>query len=83
MPSEAVSGAETVHVVGDFNNWNYQANPMKKLKNGTFSLTLDLDQGKEYQFRYLIDMENWENDWNADRYAPSPYSDSENSVVSV
>ena len=25
----------------------------------------------------------WENDWQADRYEPSPYLDSDNSVVTV
>ena len=42
-----VNGAETVNVVGDFNAWDEQASPMKKLKAGGFSTTLELEQGKE------------------------------------
>ena len=32
MPKEAVESAEKVHLVGDFNNWEKQAMPLKKLK---------------------------------------------------
>jgi 1,4-alpha-glucan branching enzyme len=81
VPSEAVNGARTVHVVGEFNNWDIDAAPMKKLKNGSFTLTMDLEQGREYQFRYLIDGATWENDWKADCYIPSPYGDCDNSVI--
>ncbi|MCI6365047.1 MAG: glycoside hydrolase, partial [Spirochaetia bacterium] len=34
-----------------------------------------------YQFRYLLDGYKWENDWNADKYIPAPYSNADNSVV--
>jgi hypothetical protein len=83
LPRIAAPEAETVSVVGEFNSWDIHATPMKKLKNGDFTITLDLQPGREYQFRYLIDDSVWENDWNADRYVRSPYGDSDNSVVLV
>ncbi len=83
IPQEAVDEAQTVHVVGEFNNWDVYATPMKRLKDGSFTVTVDLDQGVEYQFRYLIDETIWENDWNADKYVPSHYGNCENSVVIV
>ncbi|KHE92848.1 MAG: 1,4-alpha-glucan branching enzyme GlgB [Candidatus Scalindua brodae] len=73
--------AERVCVVGDFNNWNRSANPMKKSKNGDYTTRLDLERGREYQFRYLIDESKWENDWNADRYVQNPFGNGDNSVV--
>lgn len=73
--------ALTAHVVGEFNGWDTKATPMKKLKNGVFTVTIDLEQGREYQFRYLIDETKWENASNADRYALTPYEDCSNSVV--
>lgn len=76
---EAIT-AETVHLVGDFNDWNEIATPMKKLKSGRFTLTLDLEKGREYQFRYLVNGAEWHNDWNADKYVPNPFS-GDNSVV--
>jgi 1,4-alpha-glucan branching enzyme len=81
LPRIAAPEAKTVCVVGEFNNWNIYGNPMKKLKSGDFTLTLDLEPGREYQFRYLVDESIWENDWNADKYVTSPYGDSDNSVL--
>jgi 1,4-alpha-glucan branching enzyme len=83
LPREAVPDAESITIVGDFNNWNETDLPLKKLKNGTFTVTIDLQRDREYQYRYLIDSSKWENDWNADKYIPAPYGDSENSVVVV
>jgi 1,4-alpha-glucan branching enzyme len=83
LPKEAVPSAQKVSLVGDFNHWDAQAHPMKKLKGGDFSTTLDLEAGGAYQFRYLIDNEVWENDWSADAYVPNPFGDGENSVVRV
>ena len=83
LPKIAAPYAKSVFIVGDFNNWNIHADPMQKLKDGSYKITLDLESGKEYQFRYLIDEIEWENDWNADKYVKSPYGDSDNSVVIV
>jgi len=82
LPKEAVGVARKVHVVGEFNGWDPSATPMKRLKDGGFSVTLDLEQGREYRFRYLIDQTEWVNDWEADKYAPSPFG-VEDSVVVV
>jgi len=56
---------------------------MKKLKSGAFTTTLDLETGKEYQFRYLLDKKIWENERDADKLIPTPYGDSENSVIVI
>jgi 1,4-alpha-glucan branching enzyme len=81
LPKAAAPDAKSVHIVGDFNNWNISANPMKMLENGDYITKLDLETGKEYQFRYLIDESIWENDWNADKYVKSIYGDHDNSVI--
>ena len=75
--------AKSVSVVGDFNNWNISAHPMRKLKSGDYTVTLDLEPGREYQFRYFIDESKWDNDWNADKYIQSPFAGHDNSVVIV
>ena len=72
----------TVYLVGDFNNWNRTAKPMKKLKNGAFSASISLEPNREYQFRYLLDGQHWENDWTADKYVPNEHG-TENSVVVI
>ena len=83
LSKDEAKNAEKVCIVGDFNDWDMAKTPMKKLKNGSFSSTLDLPKDAEYQFRYLLNDEQWENDWNADAYITSPVSFDENSVLAV
>jgi len=80
LPSEV--DAETANLVGDFNDWDETADPMKIKKDGTFYTAITLETGKEYQFRYLLDNERWENDWNADAYQTNELG-TQNSVVIV
>jgi 1,4-alpha-glucan branching enzyme len=82
LPRVAAPDAKAVCIVGDFNGWSIYANPMKKLRTGDFTITLEVEPGREYQFRYLIDEHKWENDWNADKYVKSPYG-TDNSVIVV
>lgn len=83
VSKEAADGAETIYVVGDFNHWDETANPLKCLKSGDFTATVDIDSTREeYQFRYLYDGENWENDWDADAYADNG-NGGENSVIKM
>lgn len=73
---------ETAHLVGDFNNWDENATPMKRKKDGSFEVTLNLPVNHEFQFRYLVNGNEWHNDWAADKYVPNPYQ-GDNSVVVV
>jgi Glycogen recognition site of AMP-activated protein kinase len=82
LPQEAAARAGTVTLVGDFNDWNREVTSLKRLENGDFTVTIELDAGKEYRFRYLIDGSRWENDWHADKYVRNFYG-TEDSVVCV
>ena len=83
LSAEEAGPAETVHLVGEFNDWNKTATPMKKTKKGSFSVTVDLETGREYAFRYLVDGVYWKNAENADKFSPTPFSDAENAVVAL
>jgi len=72
--------AETVSLVGDFNDWSETATPMQGLKDGRFKVVLELEPEKDYQFRYLVNGDEWHNDAEADQYVPNPFS-GDNSVV--
>jgi 1,4-alpha-glucan branching enzyme len=76
---EAVK-AQSVHLVGEFNNWNPAATPMKRGKGGAFRATMELKPGREYQFRYLVNEKHWYNDRHADAYVPNDVG-GENCVV--
>lgn len=83
LPKAAAPEAEKVTLVGDFNNWEPEAHPLKRLKSGEYKLEVALETGRKYQFRYLIDGQKWENDWQADAYAPVPEYATDNSVVAL
>ncbi|MEM1323371.1 MAG: isoamylase early set domain-containing protein [Bacteroidota bacterium] len=83
MPKEAAVDANDVKVVGEFNDWDVEtAVPMKALKNGSFKAVVELEAGREYQFRYIVNGDTWANDAEADRYVPTPFG-VENGVVDV
>ena len=54
---------------------------MKKSPDGSFSVKMQLDTNKEYQFRYCLDGNTWINDWKADKYVRSEMANDDNSVV--
>lgn len=81
LPADFAPEAKEISVLGDFNDWDSQANKMKKAKDGSFKTSITLEVGKEYAFRYLIDGVIWENETEADKFAPSGVSYDENSVV--
>jgi len=80
LPQAAAPDAQTVAIAGDFNNWDSTASPMTRLKNGDFKIIMNLDSGKEYRFKYLIDGHRWENDWCADKYMRNDFG-AEDSVL--
>ncbi len=83
LKSDTAKDAKKANVLGDFNEWNPKKGKMKKLKSGEFTVTLDLETGRDYEFRYLVSGKNWENDDSADKYVATGVSLEENCVVSV
>ncbi|MEE4167196.1 MAG: isoamylase early set domain-containing protein [Desulfocapsaceae bacterium] len=73
--------AENAVIAGDFNGWSLKDNPMKKLKNGSFSATLSLQAGKSYRFRYVLNGSSWVNDEEAHRYTANDYGEDDSVVV--
>ncbi len=82
LSKDVVNGAKEVLVLGEFNNWQAENGiKMKANKNG-YSAVLELATGRDYQFRYLIDNDRWENDWAADGYVTTPFG-VENSLLTL
>ena len=80
VPPDIHAGSAVL--VGDFNNWDKDALPMKQAKNGAWKTKVKLEAGREYQYRYFINDSEWQNDRGADGYAVHPYG-GENSVVAT
>ena len=75
-------GAKTAVLCGDFNDWDQSTHPMKQLKDGSFSVTVSIPAPQNYRFRYLLDGERWENDWEADGYAPNDFG-TDDSILKI
>lgn len=80
VSKEFIGQAESVSLVGDFNDWDTAASPLSKLKTGDFTSQLVLEKGKSYEFRYLVDGQKWYNEPEADRFVANSFGE-ENSVV--
>ncbi len=80
MPSEVK--ARKIVLCGEFNDWDRKSHPMKRRKDGSFSLTVSLPTGRHYRYRYFLDGKRWENDYAADEYMPNPYG-SDDSIIKV
>lgn len=74
--------AKEVKVVGSFNGWDAKKNPLKKLKNGNFKGTIDLEKDNSYEFRYVVDG-NYVNDEQADAFAWNEFAWDENGVLNL
>jgi 1,4-alpha-glucan branching enzyme len=83
LTPETVGAAEHVSILGSFNSWSPSLHQMKKLKDGTFKTTLDLDIESEHQFRYLVDGKIWLNDEEADKFINSGVGSEKNSVIAL
>lgn len=67
-----VTPGSQVFLVGDFNHWNRAATPMRRA-GGCYTVTIELECGHSYHFRYLVDGADWVNDSGADRYSVNAY----------
>ncbi|PMH43195.1 1,4-alpha-glucan branching protein [Vibrio sp. 10N.286.49.B3] len=73
--------ADSVAIAADFLGW--EATPMKKLAKGTtFKFKTRLPKNEQFEFRYLINEQEWVNDAHADSYIKNSFGE-ENSLVST
>jgi 1,4-alpha-glucan branching enzyme len=65
--------ADTIYLVGDFNGWNSKSHPFRRDHEGRWVLSVELEVGRAYQFRYLRDGVGWMSDMQADACVPNPF----------
>jgi 1,4-alpha-glucan branching enzyme len=83
LSKTAANGARKAAIAGDFNQWKADQTPMQALKNGDFTATVTLTPGHEYQYRYLLNNDNWITDTDADKLVHCEFANCTNSVVMV
>ena len=82
LPKEAARGANTVLLLGEFNNWNPTEGIALVSKKEAYQTVVKLDAGKRYEYRYLVDGTWWTNDAAPDAFVSNPYG-TVNSVVTL
>ena len=70
---------DDAYVLGDFNDWQ-PSHALSRQKDGTWRVTIPLEPGRAYEFRYFVDGSRWLNEAEADRTERNPYGD-DNSVI--
>lgn len=65
LPASNIIGADECVLLGEFNNWNMeQAVYLQKQSDGSMTAELELQAGRDYQYRYLLSNGRWVNDNN-------------------
>ena len=77
-----LEGVSELHLCGDFNGWNPTAAPLARQEDGSWTVTVVLEPGRSYRYRFRDGEGRWHNDWNAEAYVPNSFG-SEDSVVVV
>ncbi|MGW5851013.1 isoamylase early set domain-containing protein [Streptomyces sp. NPDC055254] len=63
LPADRPPGP--VSVVGDFNDWQAGAHPLRPRSDGTRAVTVELPKESTHSFRYLAAGDYWFNDESA------------------
>jgi 1,4-alpha-glucan branching enzyme len=66
LPGDAAAGK--VSVVGEFNDWDPSAHPLRARSNGTRSAVVTLPAQHRFAFRYLDEAGRWLDDDAAHEY---------------
>jgi len=72
--------ANKVMLAGDFNDWNYENAPLKKVSDNTWKRTMNLKPGR-YEYKFVVDG-NWTVDPKNDNRAWNALG-VENSVIEI
>ena len=75
LPATEPAGA--VSVVGDFNDWDPHAHPLRKRANGTRSAVVSIPTGATLHFRYLAEGGIWFDDETA------PTRDAQGAMITI
>ena len=87
VEKKAAQDAENIFLLCEHNGWD--PIELTKQKKGDFKVDVEFDEDseqKEFQYRFRLvlkdGVEVYDNDWDADYYAPNPFG-GENSVVDL
>jgi 1,4-alpha-glucan branching enzyme len=66
--------ADSIALVGEFNDWDPHSLLLQQSRaDAEWSVTIELDPGHSYRFRYLVNGEEWMDDDHCDGSEPNLY----------
>ena len=66
--------ADRIALVGEFNDWDAHLHLLRQTRaDGEWHISLELEAGRSYCFRYLVNGKEWMDDDRADSYRPNAY----------
>ena len=74
--------ADSICLVGAFNDWELNKHNLKQRKDGRWATTLRLDNDNRYEYRFVVDGTEWQTDPDADELVPNEFGGF-NSVVAL
>ena len=84
IPVQLVQDATSAHVLGEFNNWTpNEAAKMCLQEDGSLAVTISLEIGKNYQYKFFLNDGRWLNDPAAQGYQEQVNYFTANSIVFV
>lgn len=84
LPIEALGEATEAFLLGDFNNWDVNnAISLVAHEDSSLKAIVELEEGKTYEYRFLLSDGRWENDWAAQGYVYKSDMNIENSVIYI
>lgn len=84
IPAHLVHNATSAQALGDFNNWTpSDFSKMTLQEDGSLAVTLSLEAGKSYQYRFFLNDGRWLNDPSAQGYEEQATYFTHNSIVFV
>lgn len=84
LPAEALGNATGAVLLGDFNDWSLDKGISLSVQpDGTLAASVELEAGKSYQYRFLLNDGTWINDWAAQQYVHDNAFGVENSLIIV
>jgi predicted flap endonuclease-1-like 5' DNA nuclease len=73
LTTDQVGKKAEVRVLGTFNDWSWDKGLVLDAKKKDYSAAIELPAGATYEFRYLVNGQDWFNDESADDYQITPF----------
>jgi 1,4-alpha-glucan branching enzyme len=77
----SLDGVDRASLAGEFNDWSTEATPLEPQPDGSLAVSVVLEPGRSYRYRFYLGDDRWENDWKADDYVDNDHGGADSVVV--